>query len=80
MIKYIKLPYILGYLKKMQIYGESESISNQKTLLRNYVKEAGYELVDTYIDDGCTGTNFDRPAFQRMIKDIEKRKNQHGDY
>ena len=64
----------------MQIFGESESIANQKTLLLNYVKEARYELVDTYIDDGCTGTNFERPAFQKMIKDIEKRENQHGNY
>lgn len=54
--------------------GESESIQNQKILLTKYVKEQGYNLVDIYIDDGYTGTNFDRPAFQQMIKDIEAKK------
>lgn len=51
----------------------SESINNQKTFLTEYVKSLGknYILVDTYIDDGFTGTNFNRPAFQKMLKDIE---------
>ena len=51
--------------------GESESIGNQKILLTKYVKEQGYALVDIYIDDGYTGTNFNRPNFQRMLNDIE---------
>ena len=55
--------------------GESESIQNQKILLTKYVKEQGYNLVDIYIDDGYTGTNFNRPNFQRMLKDIEPLKN-----
>ena len=33
-----------------------------------------YQLIDTYIDQGFTGTNFNRPDFQRMIRDIENRK------
>lgn len=51
----------------------SESVSNQKILLTNFVQKLGldFELVDTYIDDGYTGTNFNRPNFQRMIRDIE---------
>ena len=54
-------------------YDESESIKNQRTLLTKYVENLGwnYELVDIYIDQGFTGTNFNRPGFQRMIKDIE---------
>ena len=54
-------------------YDESESIKNQRTLLTKYVENLGwnYELIDTYIDQGFTGTNFNRPDFQRMIKDIE---------
>lgn len=51
--------------------GESESIQNQKLLLTKYVKGQGLTLVDTYVDDGFTGTNFNRPAFQRMLNDIE---------
>ncbi|MDD2518601.1 MAG: recombinase family protein [Bacilli bacterium] len=54
--------------------GESESISNQRTFLKNWVEEQGYELVDTYVDDGFSGTNFERPAFQRMLEDIESGK------
>ena len=54
-------------------YDESESIKNQRILLTKYVENLGwnYKLVDTYIDQGFTGTNFNRPDFQRMIKDIE---------
>lgn len=54
-------------------FDESESITNQKTLLLEYVKKLGsnYELIDTYIDPGYTGTNFNRPDFKRMINDID---------
>ena len=57
-------------------YDESESIINQKSLLTEYVENLGweYELVDIYIDLGYTGTNFNRPDFQRMIRDIENGK------
>lgn len=57
-------------------YDESESITNQKALLTEYVEKLGweYELVDIYIDPGYTGTNFNRPDFQRMIRDIEAGK------
>ena len=51
---------------------ESMSIGNQRALLAEYVQKQGWEVVDTYIDDGFSGTNFDRPGFQRMIADIEK--------
>ena len=51
---------------------ESMSIGNQRALLTEYVEKQGWEVVDTYIDDGFSGTNFDRPGFQRMIADIEK--------
>ena len=54
-------------------YDESESIKNQRTLLTQYVEKMGsdYKLIDIYIDQGFTGTNFNRPDFQRMIKDIK---------
>lgn len=50
---------------------ESLSVINQKSVLTTYVNEQGYELIDIYIDEGFTGTNFDRPAFKKMIEDIE---------
>ena len=50
---------------------ESDSIVSQRSLLNQYVKENNYKVIDEYVDDGFTGTNFERPAFKRMIKDIE---------
>ena len=50
---------------------ESDSIVSQRSLLRRYVKENNYIVVDEYVDDGFTGTNFDRPGFKKMIQDIE---------
>ena len=49
----------------------SESIVNQKSLLLQYVKENNLKVYDIYIDDGYSGTNFDRPSFNRLLKDIE---------
>lgn len=53
---------------------ESMSIANQRQMLMNYVKEKGWTLRETYIDDGFSGTNFDRPDFQRMIADAKMGK------
>ena len=50
------------------------SIENQKKLLLEYTKERNWDVYDLYIDDGFTGTNFDRPDFQRMKQDIEDGK------
>lgn len=54
--------------------GESSSITNQRNMLAAYAKEYGYPICAEYVDDGYSGTNFDRPAFQRMIQDIEHKK------
>ena len=51
--------------------GESNSIGNQKKLLKKYAKEHGFDNTRYYVDDGYTGTNFNRPGFQKMIEDIE---------
>ena len=54
---------------------ESNSITNQKLIIDNYLKEhKEYKFVDYYIDDGYSGTNFDRPEFQRMLEDIKNKK------
>ena len=51
---------------------ESESVENQRDILHKFINEReNFELVDEYVDDGFTGTNFDRPDFKRLIKDIE---------
>lgn len=51
---------------------ESNSVANQKAMLSRFAGNNEDILIyDTYTDDGYTGTNFDRPAFQRMIRDIE---------
>lgn len=55
-------------------YGDSISIETQRTILGQFVKENGFHVVDEYVDDGWSGTNFERPAFQRMIADIESGK------
>ncbi len=57
-----------------ELNGESQSITNQKDLLEKYTKENNLNIYDTYIDDGFSGTNFERPDFQRMIRDIESKK------
>lgn len=52
---------------------ESDSVGNQRKLLTEYVsKMENLILYDTYVDDGYTGTSFDRPGFKRMIADIEE--------
>ena len=50
---------------------ESNSISNQKTLLQQKAKEYGLTNTRCYVDDGFTGTNFNRPGFQQLLEDID---------
>lgn len=60
--------------KEDESEGPSQSVTNQKSLLDEFVKKHRLSVYDTYIDDGWSGTNFDRPDFQRMIADIEAKK------
>ena len=54
---------------------ESNSVTSQKTLLNEFIKEHDDLIVyDTYIDDGFTGTDFNRPSFQRLLEDMRKGK------
>lgn len=57
-----------------ELQGESGSIQTQRMMLRQYAAEHGLTVADEYIDDGWSGTNFERPSFQRMIDDIEDGK------
>ena len=53
---------------------ESKSITSQKSYLNNYINKFDYQNKYEYIDDGYSGTNFDRPAFKKLILDIENKK------
>ncbi len=50
---------------------ESMSISTQKTMLKDYAKRNGFLNCQFYVDDGYSGTNYDRPAFRQLIEDIQ---------
>ena len=52
--------------------GESDSILSQKLFLTDYCRKYGFEIAEIYIDDGYTGTNFERPEFKRMVNDALK--------
>ena len=54
--------------------GESGSIQTQKIILEEYAKSYGFKIYDYYIDDGYSGLNFERPAFKRLMQDIENGK------
>ena len=54
--------------------GDSMSIQSQKAILEKYAREIGKIAYSFYVDDGYSGTNFQRPSFQRMIADIEDGK------
>lgn len=54
--------------------GESESIQNQRSLLQGYAAQHGFTIVGEYVDDGWSGTRFDRPRFQDMLRDMEQHR------
>ena len=60
--------------KEDESEGPSQSVQNQESLLREFVQQHRLTVFDTYVDDGWSGTNFDRPSFQRLIADIEAKK------
>ncbi len=55
-------------------FGDSVSIETQRVLLRKYVADNDLVVYDEYVDDGWSGTNFERPAFRRMMEDVEAGK------
>ena len=70
---------IAAYIRLSREDGNDESLSvtNQKKIIGEYLEnffEGEFMLVDYYIDDGLTGTDYDRPDFQRMIHDMEAGK------
>ena len=51
--------------------GESLSIENQRLILTKFAREQGFDVVDEYVDDGYSGTNFERPQIQRLLEDAK---------
>ncbi len=56
------------------LQGESNSITNQKAILKKYADENGLGNTAFYVDDGFSGTNFNRPDFMRMMEDVKSGK------
>lgn len=54
--------------------GDSVSIETQKMMLTSYCANQNFDIFDIYIDDGYSGLNFNRPSFQRLIRDLEEGK------
>lgn len=60
--------------KDDDLVGDSNSIVHQKEILAKYAKEHGFVNCEFYVDDGFSGTNFNRPDFQRMMADADEGK------
>ena len=56
------------------LQGESNSITNQKAILKKYADENELENTQFYVDDGFSGMNFNRPDFMRMMEDVKSGK------
>ena len=54
-----------------ELQGESNSISNQKRILEDYAEQHGFTNCIHFTDDGISGTQFDRPGFQKMIAEVK---------
>ena len=74
-MKKFKTSLYLRLSKEDEKVGESESIVNQKILLKNFIKSnEDLELVSIKIDDGYSGGNFERPAFKELMEDIRNKE------
>ena len=60
--------------KDKKYESDSESVINQRELLKSFVKNNSFNLVKEYVDDGYSGTDFERPGFQKMLEDINNKK------
>ena len=71
----MKQPYNTALYMRLsrddETYGDSVSIETQRMILKKYADENGFTNCTEYVDDGYSGTNFERPAFKRMMNDID---------
>ena len=73
-IEQYKVGIYLRLSREDERLGESGSISTQRDLLLNYIRDNNLIFIDEYVDDGYSGTTFDRPGFQRLIEDIKAKR------
>ena len=68
--------YIVGMYVRLsrddERAGESLSIENQKAILSEYIEKQGWTLYDVYVDDGISGTTFERPGVKRLLEDAKQ--------
>ena len=68
--------YIVGMYVRLsrddERQGESLSIENQKSILSEYIEQQGWTLHDIYVDDGISGTTFERPGVKRLLDDAKQ--------
>lgn len=55
-----------------ELQGDSNSIKNQKAILQKYADDNGFANIEFFVDDGYSGTNFDRPDWQRLLSQVEE--------
>lgn len=67
---YIRLSEMDDYMRERF---ESESVENQRVILTDYANNHNFNVVKEYVDDGYSGTNFDRPAFKEMLEDLKNK-------
>ena len=75
-----KIAAYIRLSKEDEKKGESESIINQRELIKNYVNKNELGECEFFVDDGYSGGNFERPQFKKMIEEIRKRKNKYSHY
>ena len=75
-----KIAAYIRLSKEDEKKGESESIINQRELIKNYVNKNELGECEFFVDDGYSGGNFERPQFKKMLEEIRKKKNKYSHY
>ena len=70
----MKIGLYIRLSKEDDAKNESKSVTNQRMYLMEYIKKFEIKCVYEYVDDGYSGTNFNRPGFMKMLSDIENKK------
>ena len=71
MLRQFDVPHIYCRITRRRITGDSNSIVNQKTILSKYARENHFSNTAFFVDDGYSGTNFNRPSWSELLERIE---------